>query len=82
MNLIKKRRGFKPIVDLTLHKNMKKKRWGFMPIVDLKKREKKKRKRKPVPPLSESLMRFTITGLLSSLVRSRTHGCSLMAVHL
>ena len=31
----KKRWGFKPIVDLTLFKNMKKKRWGFMPIVDL-----------------------------------------------
>ena len=49
--------------------NLIKKRWGFMPIVDLKKEKKRKRekekkrkreKKKMVPPLSESLTRFTM----------------------
>ena len=52
MNLIKKekkkKRGFKPIVDLTLNKNMKKKKIGFQANCGFeeKKREKKMRKKK------------------------------------
>ena len=48
MNLIKKRWGFMPIVDLKKEK----------------KREKERKKKKMDPPLSESLTRFTIRGYL------------------